>query len=497
MAKGLNILYCTSEVTPYSKTGGLADVSNSLPQELNALGHAVRVITPKYGPLDERRLRIYEIKRLTGIEVPIGDKIAICNIKSSFIVSPKGKVQVFLLENNEYFGQANPYLDPKTGKDYENNDERFIFFNRAVVQVLGLLGWQPDIVHCNDWQTGLIPAYLKTIHSKDPLLNSVKSVFTVHNLAFQGLFPHKSFLKSGLPDSIYNEEEVEYYKQFSFLKTGLMFSDIITTVSERYAQEICSTHEFGYGFEGILKKRKKNLNGILNGVDYSVWNPEKDQLIPFRYSSKELPLKRENKKALCKRFNLPYDPEIPVVGIISRMFEQKGFDLIEKIFPELMKEKIHFVLLGTGDKKYQKLFEGYKKKYAKRVGVHIGFSEELAHLIEAGSDIYLMPSKYEPCGLNQMYSLRYGTIPVVRAVGGLADTIIEYKNGKGNGFTFDKYEPGAFLSAVKRALKLYKNREEWVKLVKQAMAYDYSWEVSAKKYIDLYRSLIKKEKERV
>jgi starch synthase len=320
-------------------------------------------------------------------------------------------------------------------------------------------------------------------------------VFTIHNLAFQGLFPHESFLKSGLPDSIYNEEAVEYYGQFSFLKTGLMFSDIITTVSERYAQEICSSNEFGYGFEGILKKRKKHLTGILNGVDYSVWNPEKDRLIPFRYSSKELPLKRENKKALCKHFNLSYDPEVPVIGIISRMFEQKGFDLMEKIFPDLMKEKVHFVLLGVGDKKYKKLFEGYKKKYAKRIGVHVGFSEELAHLIEAGSDIYIMPSKYEPCGLNQMYSLHYGTIPVVHAVGGLADTIIEYKNGTGNGFTFDKYEPGAFLGAIRRALKLYKNREEWIKLVKQAMAFDYSWEVSAKKYIELYKSLIKKERD--
>jgi starch synthase len=494
MAKGLNILFCTSEVTPYSKTGGLADISNSLPQELNALGHAVRIITPKYGPLDERKLRIYEIKRLTGIEVPVGDKIAICNIKSSFIVSPKGKVQVFLIENEEYFGQSSPYLDPKNGKDYPNNDERFIFYNRAVVQVLGLLGWQPDVIHCNDWQTGLIPAYLKTIHSKDPLLNSVKTVFTIHNLAFQGLFPKKSFTKSGLPDNIYNEEGVEYYNQFSFLKTGLKFSDIITTVSEKYAQEITASNEYGYGFEGILKKRKKDLYGILNGVDYTVWNPEKDRTIPFRYSSKELPLKREDKKALLKHFNLEYNAEIPVLGIISRLTDQKGFDLVEGILKDLLSENIQLVVLGTGEKKYQKMFEAAKKKFSKKVGLHIGFSEELAHLIEAGSDIFLMPSKYEPCGLNQMYSLRYGTIPVVRATGGLADTIAEYKNGKGNGFVFEKYEPAAFLHAVKRALKLFKTREDWIKLVRQAMSYDYSWEVSAKKYVDLYRSLIKKEK---
>jgi starch synthase len=494
MAKGLNILFCTSEVTPYSKTGGLADVSGSLPQELAAMGHAVRIITPKYGPLDERKLRIYEIKRLTGIEVPIGDKVHICNIKSSFIISPLGKVQVFLLENNEFFGESSPYLNTKTGKDYPDNDERFMFFCRSIVQTLGLLGWQPDIIHCNDWQTGLIPAYIKTLYSKDQLLTNVKTVFTIHNIAYQGLFPADSFQKTGLPDSIYNEEGVEYYKQFSFLKSGLMFSDAITTVSEKYAEEICTTNEFGYGLEGVLKKRKKDLYGILNGVDYSIWNPERDRLIPFRFSSKELSLKRENKKALLKHFNLEYNIEVPVIGIISRLVDQKGFDLIEQIINELMENNIQLVLLGTGEKKYHKMFETIKKKFKNKVGLHLGFSEELAHLIEAGSDIFLMPSKYEPCGLNQMYSLRYGTIPVVRATGGLADTIIEYKNGKGNGFLFDKYESSELFKAIKRALKLYSNREEWTKLVKQAMDYNYSWEVSAKKYVELYRSLMKSSK---
>jgi starch synthase len=492
MTKGLNILFCTSEVTPYSKTGGLADVSNSLPQELNALGHAVRIITPKYGPLDERRLRIYEIKRLTNIEVPIGDKIAICNIKSSFIVSPKGKVQVFLIENEEYFGKESPYVDAKTGKDYHNNDERYIFYNRAVVQVLGLLGWQPDIIHCNDWQTGLIPAYLKTIYSKDPLLNSVKTVFTIHNIAFQGLFSHDSFVKSGLPESIYSEEWVEYYNQFSFLKTGLNYSDIITTVSQTYANEICTTHEYGMGFEGILKKRKKDIYGILNGVDYTVWNPEKDSTIPYRYSSKELPLKRENKKALLKHFGLEYKAEVPVLGVISRMTDQKGFDLIEKVVKDLMKEDVQLIVLGSGDKNYQKKLDVHRKKFKDKMGFHYGFSEELAHLIEAGADIFLMPSKYEPCGLNQMYSLRYGTIPIVRKTGGLADTVSEYKSGKGNGFVFDKYDTADFLKAIKRAIKLYQNREEWIKLIRLGMACDYSWTVSAKKYVELYKSLIKK-----
>lgn len=491
MAKPLNILYCTSEVTPYSKTGGLADVSNSLPQDLNVDGNAVRIITPKYGPMNERQLKVYEIKRLTNIEVEIGNKTTLCNIKSSFIVTPKGKTQVFLIENDEYFGTESPYTDPKTKKDYANNDERFIFFNKAVVQVLNLLGWKPDIIHCNDWQTGLIPAYLKTIYSKDPLLNSVKTVFTIHNIAFQGLFPHESFLKTGLPHNIYHEEGLEYHKQMSFLKAGIMFADKVTTVSEKYAEEISTTHEYGMGFEGILKKRKKDLLGVLNGVDYSVWNPEKDRAIPFRFSSKELPLKRENKKSLCKHFKLEYAPEIPIIGIISRLTDQKGLDLIEKAMKHLIKENMFFILLGTGEKKYEKFFEGLRKKFPSKVGVHIGFDENLAHLIEAGSDIYLMPSRFEPCGLNQMYSLRYGTIPVVRKTGGLADTIIEYKNGKGNGFVFEKYDAGEMLKAIKRALKLYTKREEWIQLTRDAMGYDYSWGVSARKYIELYKSLLK------
>lgn len=494
MAKGLNILFCTSEVTPYSKTGGLADVSNSLPQELNMLGNSVRIITPQYGSIDERKLRVYEIKRLTNIEVPIGDKTSFFNVKSSFIVSSKVKVQVFLIENQEYFGKNSPYVDTKTGQDYSNNDERFIFFNRAVVKILGLLGWQPDIIHCNDWQTGLIPAYLKTLYAKDPLFHSVKTIFTIHNIAFQGLFPYKSFLKTGLPDNIYNENGVEYYNQFSFLKTGLIFSDVITTVSEKYAEEISSNHDYGCGFEEILKNRKKDLYGILNGVDYSVWNPEKDSLIPYRFSSKELPLKRENKKALCKQFKLEFNSEIPVIGIISRLSDQKGIDLIEKILKDLLKENIYFILLGQGEKKYQKFFESMAKKNNKKMGVYIGFSEELAHLIEAGSDIFLMPSRYEPCGLNQMYSIRYGTIPVVRATGGLADTISEYKKGKGNGFVFTKYDPKELLKAIQRALKVYKNKEDWNELRRSAMAYDYSWSVSAKKYVELYRTLMKKEK---
>ncbi|MGH2574316.1 MAG: glycogen synthase, partial [Ignavibacteria bacterium] len=341
---------------------------------------------------------------------------------------------------------------------------------------------------------GLIPAYIKTIHSKDQLLTSVKTVFTIHNLAFQGIFPHKSFLKTGLPDNIYVEEGVEYFKNFSFLKAGLMFSDIITTVSQNYAEQITTSNEYGYGFEGILKKRKKDLHGILNGVDYSVWNPEKDKTIPYRYSAKEITLKRENKKALLNKFNLEYDAEKPLIGIISRLTDQKGFDLIEKILKDLMKENLQMVILGIGEKKYHQMFEAVRKKFPKKVGLFLGFSEELAHLIEAGSDIFLMPSKYEPCGLNQMYSLRYGTIPVVRLTGGLADTISEYKNGKGNGFVFEKYDSSELLKAVKRALKLYKNREEWIKLVRTAMAYDYSWEASARKYIDLYRSLIKNNK---
>jgi len=490
MAKGFNVLFVTSEVFPYSKTGGLADISNSLPQALNSLGNDVRIVSPKYGQLDERKLQIHEIKRLKDLKITANGKETKFSIKSSFIHGKNTKAQMYLLESQDYFKNKGIYQNSKTKKDFPNNDERYIFFCKAAIEILEILQWKPDVIHCNDWQTGLIPAMIKTIYSNNNYLKDIKTLFTIHNLAYQGNFPKSKFNKTGLPDSVLTEKGGLHFGQFSFLKTGLNYADKISTVSERYAEEIRSDKEFGCGLEDVLKARKKDMVGILNGIDYSIWNPVVDKLIPYRYTYQEIPLKYENKRELLEKYKIEYDEEIPLLGIISRLVDQKGFDLIEKILPDLMKEDVKLIILGEGEEKYQKFLKNAEKKYKGKLMVIIGFDETLAHQIEAASDMFLMPSKYEPCGLNQMYSLRYGTVPVVRNTGGLADTIVDFKKANGNGFLFNKYDSNELLKTLLTAIDLFKNnKSKWNKLLRQGMSLDFSWKVSAKKYMKLYKKV--------
>ncbi|MCX8011470.1 MAG: glycogen synthase, partial [Ignavibacteria bacterium] len=348
-------------------------------------------------------------------------------------------------------------------------------------------------IHCNDWQTGLIPAYMKTVYADLELLKNTKTVFTIHNLAFQGLFNKEAFKKTGLPESIFNENGVEHYGKFSFLKAGLNFSDILTTVSEKYAEEIRTLDEYASGMKSILQKRKSELYGIVNGIDYNIWNPETDKLIPQKYSIKDLKGKIENKKNLLQYFNLEFDENIPVLGTISRLTEQKGFDLIEEVIDDLLKLDLKYIILGEGDKKYQDLFEKVQKKYPDKFAISFGFNDELAHLIAAGADMYLMPSRFEPCGLTQLYSLKYGTVPIVRYTGGLADTVFKV-NGRdcsGTGFVFKKYEGDDMMSEIKRALKLYQDKDAWQKIMKNGMSQDFSWHNSAKQYVELYKKILK------
>lgn len=489
MAKGFNVLFVTSEVFPYSKTGGLADVSNSLPQALNSLGNDVRIVTPKYGPLDERRLQIHEIKRLKDLKLSVNGKDARFSIKSSFIHGKNTKAQMYLLESMDFFKNKGIYVNSNTKKDFSNNDERFLFFCKAIIEILEILQWKPDVIHCNDWQTGLVPAFIKTVYKDNPYIRDIKTVFTIHNLAYQGNFPVSSFAKTGLPESVLSEKGGLHYGHFSYLKTGLNYADMISTVSERYAEEIRSDKEYGYGLEEVLSAKKKKMIGILNGIDYSVWNPVVDKQIPYRYTYQEIPLKYENKRELLEKRKMEFDEDIPLLGVISRLVDQKGFDLIEKALPKLMQEDIQMVILGQGEEKYHKFLKAAEKKYKGKLAVEIGFDEALAHQIEAAADMYLMPSKYEPCGLNQMYSLKYGTVPIVRNTGGLADTIIDYRKPKGNGFLFDKYDANEMVAAVKSALKLFKDRDKWNKLVRQGMSLDFSWKISAQKYMKLYKEV--------
>jgi len=492
MSRPLNILLVSSEVEPFAKTGGLADVCGALPKALKELGHEVRIIMPRYRFISEWKFKLHDIIRLKDIPVNVGKSIETANVKSSFISNLKEKVQVYFLDNAKYFGRDGTYQSPAGHKDYRDNDERFVFFARGVLETLKRLGWQPDIIHCNDWQTGLIPAYLKTLYADDPFFKTVKSVFTIHNMAYQGAFPPESFAKTNLPESLFKTDGVEAYGKFNFLKTGLYFADAITTVSPRYAQEICDSPELGAGLNGLLTQRRKDLHGIINGIDYQVWNPATDEGIFRKYDMKSIEAKLDNKKALTGRFGLEFSPTTPVIGAITRLVDQKGFDLVLDIFDDLMQSNVQFILIASGDKGLEKRFEQFRKKYPKQVGTFMGFDEALAHLVEAGSDMLLMPSRYEPCGLNQMYSMRYGTIPIVRATGGLEDTVEDYSgNGKGTGFKFGNFDSKELLKTVQRALKVFEQSEEWRKLVRNGMQRDFSWENSARKYLALYKELLK------
>jgi starch synthase len=491
MSKPLNILFVSSEVEPFAKTGGLADVSGTLPQVIKDQGHEIRIIMPRYGSISERKFKLHDVIRLKDIEVPIGKEKKIANVNSSFIANVKSKVQVYFLANKELYERPGIYTSPDSKKDYVDNDVRFIFFCRGVLETLKRLGWQPDIIHCNDWQTGLIPAYIKTMYNHDPFFKNIKTVFTIHNLAYQGTFPAAAFDKTGLPEAEFGKEGVEFFGKLNFMKAGLVYSDVITTVSEKYAEEICSTEEFGCGLEGVLQKRKSQLHGIINGIDYNIWNPETDELIIKRYDMRTLEGKQDNKKELLAKFGLAYKVNVPLVGIISRLVDQKGLDLIKEIADDFMKLDVQFVMLAAGEKRYQDYFESLHKKYAAKMGLFIGYNDELAHLIEAGCDMYLMPSRYEPCGLNQLYSLKYGTVPIVRATGGLDDTIHDVESGNGNGFKFKKYDSKELFKTIQRALKMYHDTAAWKKIMKNGMQQDFSWESSAKKYTNLYRNLVK------
>ncbi len=493
--KNLKILFVTSEVVPFVKTGGLADVSSALPQKLMEYGHQVRLVVPKYGAIDERKYKIHEVVRLKDLTTKIGKNEVTYSLRSSFLIGAKSRVQIYFLDNDDYFANRHSlYSDPLSGKDFPDNDERFVLLAKSVFELIKKLGWIPDVIHCNDWQTALIPAYLKTVYKDEPLFAKIKTLFTVHNIEKQGIFSKKNFAKLGLPDVLNSEKGVIQNDKINFLKTGLTFADTISTVSPTFSKEICKNDNFGLGIKKILNKRKNDLFGIINGIDDSIWNPEKDKIISKKYTARNLKDKIFNKIALADKFGFEVKDGVPVIGMISRLYDEKGFDLLKGAFADFMKLNIHFVLLGTGDRKYQKFFENAQLKYSEKFSCYLGFDDSLAHLIEAGSDMFLMPSKFEPCGLNQMYSLTYGTVPIVRETGGLADTVIKYdeKSKKGNGFVFKKYEKTELISEIKRAIKIYSNGAgSWEKIQKQGMKLNFSWTSSAKNYISLYKKVIK------
>jgi len=476
----LKILFASSEVFPFAKTGGLADVSASLPAAISSLGYQVRVIMPMYRSVMEGNFELKPLEK--SLELSFRGRL----LKDKIFYSEIGRnLLIYFIKRDEFFDRDMLYGTSKG--DFPDNADRFIFFSKGILDLCKLTGFQPDVIHCNDWQTGLAPVYLKSLYKNNPFFRNARTIFTIHNLAYQGVFPEEYMAISELPPEFFSIKGLEYYGKINFMKGGILFSDIITTVSEKYAREI-QTSEYGHGLDGVLRDRSSDIYGVLNGVDYTEWNPEKDPHLAANYNETDLSGKKKCKEELIEIFKLEGSAETPLIGIISRLADQKGFDILADAMDELMRMKLLIVLLGKGEEKYERKFAELGEKYKGSLGVKIAFDNVLAHKIEAGSDMFLMPSRYEPCGLNQMYSLKYGTIPVVRATGGLEDTIKEFdpETQKGNGFKFAEYSPGAMIEEAKKALETYQNKDLWLRLMRNAMKEDFSWKRSALKYIDIY-----------
>lgn len=477
----MKILICSPEVVPFAKTGGLADVAGSLPLALRELGHEVKVILPKYTCIDANKYGINKI--IEHLAIPLGDqKIEGSLWEATF---PDTDIPVYFISNDSLFGRKELYRE--AGRDYEDNLQRFAFFSRGVLEALNLLHWRPDVIHCNDWQSALVPVYLKSIYAGDEFYRGIKTLFTVHNLGYQGLFPAERFPLTGLGWEYYTMERLEFYSQANLLKGGLVYGDIITTVSPTYSREIL-TPEYGAGLDGILRTREKDLYGVINGIDYNEWSPSGDRYISKQYSEDKLSGKRLCKEDLQEMCDLPLENH-PVIGMISRLADQKGFDILAEAIGRLIRFNIQLVILGTGEPKYHELLERAAKKYPRKLSIHLTFNNTLAHKIEAGTDMFLMPSLYEPCGLNQLYSLAYGTVPIVRKTGGLADTIVDYNplTGEGTGFVFEEYSADAMIEAIKRALAVYRKKGAWTELMRNGMRQDFSWRRSAIEYVKLYQ----------
>ena len=469
----------------------LADVAGALPKALAALGHDVKLILPLYALVDRNKYKLSELRH--GLTVEVAGRTENFNLYQD--VSDKRVFETWFIDHPGFFNRPELYRDPSTGGDWADNDERFILFSRAVLEACRKADFIPDVIHCNDWQSGLIPALMK-VDPRYKEFSEVATLFSLHNIAYQGNFPSSTFGKLGLEWSLFAPGAgFEFWGNISFLKAGVWYTDIINTVSKRYAQEIQSTNEYGYGFEGMLKARTEDLFGVLNGIDDDIWNPAMDELIPAKFNPDDLSGKLKCKAALRKEAKLPaVRRDVPIIGIISRLADQKGFDLIADVADAILDLDIQIVILGTGDQKYHDLFTSLQAKYPKKLSVTLGFDNKLAHLIEAGSDMFLMPSRYEPCGLNQMYSLKYGTIPIVRETGGLADTI-ENANparGKGTGFVFRNYDSKEMLNSIKFAVEVYKDKNIWEVMMLRGMRQDFSWKVSAAKYVELYQKAIAK-----
>jgi starch synthase len=474
----MHIAFAASECVPFSKTGGLADVIGALPPALANLGHQVTVFLPRYKQteLDNPKTVI------PSITVPFDDRYRFCSVVDG---GKRAGVQFYFIDYPPFFHREGIY-GTALG-DYHDNAERFALFSRAVLEAVKILG-APDVLHCHDWQTALIPILLKTLYFEDPAFAGAPCVFTIHNLGYQGLFQPEILPLLMLPWDLFTMSKMEFYGKVNFLKGAIEMADFITTVSRRYSQEI-QTAEYGFGLEGVLRARAGTIAGILNAVDYVSWDPRTDPHIAAHYSAEDLSGKAKCKADLLQEFGIKQEAQLPVVGIVSRFVQQKGFDLIQQVADRLAMEDLILLVLGSGQRDYEDMFRRLNRQFPQKIAVKIAYDDTLAHKIEAGSDLYLMPSHYEPCGLNQIYSLRYGTVPVVRATGGLDDTVEQFDptTGKGTGFKFREYSGEAMLEKLRQAIELYRsNPKAWQVLMRNGMAQDYSWTNSAREYVKVY-----------
>ena len=479
--RSLRVLVVASEMAPFAKVGGLADVVGSLPKALAARGIDVRVVMPKYK-------KIQGAAYISDFPVEIAGRLETAIIRTVPVKAgggTKAEFPVYMVDSYRYFHRDYIYSG-------EDDVERFVFFSRAVLDMLPVIGFKPDIIHCNDWQTGVLPFMLKTRYAKDDFYKDIATLYTIHNLQYQGVFPRDVLGLFGAGPQNFHPDDLEFYGGVNFMKAGLLYADKLNTVSQTYAKEI-QTPEYGERLDGVLRKRARDLYGILNGIDYEEFNPATDPNIPKPYSLETVKDKVHNKRALQKEMGLPA-LGAPLVGLVSRLVNQKGLDLTGAIVDDLMERDLQLVVLGTGDPYYHKLFTDLGAKYPEKAGIKIGFDVKLAQRVYAGSDMFLMPSKFEPCGLGQIISLRYGTIPIVRKTGGLLDTVEDYNaaKGTGNGFSFGAYSPLELLQTIDRALVVYRKPEQWDTLRENAMRSDFSWSRSASEYVNLYKKAMKK-----
>jgi starch synthase len=476
----MNVCFITSEAVPYAKTGGLGDVSGSLPKALAALGCNVKVFMPLYSSINTMEHNLNFSSDLGRMTAHIGNREVGFHAWHGYL--PDSDVEVHFVESAAHYHRPHLYTSEP------DEDERFILLQRAAFEIMQRYHWSPAILHCNDWHTGLMPVYLRRHYQWDALFSRTASMITIHNVGYQGRFGEDALFRAGVRrDLYYPSGPYEFHGSFSFLKSGIAFAEIITTVSETHALEI-QRPEFGMGMEGMLQTRADDLFGVLNGIDTRVWNPSTDPHIERNYTHRSLVRKKENKKALLAEFGLEYNKDVPVIGLVSRLTPQKGIELIMPVFDRLMQLPVQFVFLGSGEAHYESFLANAQQRYPDRLGLYLGYNEALSHRVTAGCDMILMPSKYEPCGMNQMFGLLYGSAPIVRKTGGLADTVKDLHEigGKGNGFSFEAFSSEALYQTVARATDTFGRQDVWNTMIKRGMREDFSWERSARRYIELY-----------